>query len=279
MPDSAPTDHRLGDYVITVATAFGPRVLGLRHRDGPETFARLGPEVVIGTGTDLFRLRGGHRLWAAPEIPATTYAPDDTPVRVTADSTMVRLSGPPDAAGVGKELVVREGDLGLDVTHLLSWHGSRAASVAAWAITQLPLGGTAIIPWGGRDRDGVQADRSLVLWPYTDPTDHRLTLSSHHVTVKATAAPRLKIGAGPDPGRLGYLRNGWLFSKTVTPAGDGPRVDLGAVGQVFVGEDFCELETLGPLVRLQSGDEVEHHEFWRVEPCVDLADALERMGR
>ena len=33
-------------------------------------------------GSEPFHLRGGHRLWAAPEDPRVTYRPDDDPVEV-----------------------------------------------------------------------------------------------------------------------------------------------------------------------------------------------------
>ncbi|HKY47390.1 MAG TPA: hypothetical protein VJQ79_05325, partial [Acidimicrobiia bacterium] len=74
----------LGPYSIAAATAFGPRLASLRYRQGPELFAQLSDEVLINhpdSGT--YRFRGGHRLWAAPEVPAITYASDDHPCVVT----------------------------------------------------------------------------------------------------------------------------------------------------------------------------------------------------
>jgi hypothetical protein len=123
-------------------------------------------------------------------------------------------------------------------------------------------------------RPGLQADRSLVLWPYTDLDDRRLELRSGAVIVRARPGPALKVGTGPDPGRLGYLREGFIFVKTFPGAGEGEYPDRAAVGQVFVNEDFCELESIGPLAHLDDGGEVTHRETWEILDCPDVDTAL-----
>src|SRR5690606_38976804 len=60
-----------GPHVV-VTTDLGPRVLSLTLPDGTGhgLFASL-PELTIDTpGQPPFRMHGGHRLWAAPEVPA-----------------------------------------------------------------------------------------------------------------------------------------------------------------------------------------------------------------
>ena len=91
-----------------------------------------------------------------------------------------------------------------------------------------------------------------MLWPYSDGRfpGH---VSPRALTVNATEGPAFKIGTGPDPGRLGYLLGGHLFTKTVEPADSQPHPDWGAVGQFYLSDAFCELETLGPLVHLGPG--------------------------
>jgi hypothetical protein len=147
--------------------------------------------------------------------------------------------------------------------------------MAPWAITQLRLGGTAIIPIDGdTDPNPLQANASLVLWPYTDLTDPRVILHPGALTVRAEAGAAFKIGTGPAPGRLGYHLDGYLYTKTVTPAHDGRYADRGAVGQVYLGDSFCELETVGALVTLVPGEEAAHPESWAIEECTDLGEAL-----
>lgn len=270
----AEATYRIGRYTVGVPDGFGPRLLGFRAEAGPEMLVRLGPDVALHSGAGTVHFRGGHRLWASPEVPDLTHIPDDEPCEVVLEEGRLRVTGPVDAAGFTKQLEVSANRHGLVVDHQLGWSGPAPVRVGAWAITQLPLGGTALLPLGGREGTGYQGDRSLVLWPYTDLNDDRLGFRERTVVMAARPGPQLKLGSGPAPGRLGYLREGWLFTKTVEPAGEGDYPDRGAVGQVYMNEDFCELESLGPLAELEPGSEVRHREVWDALECPDLDSAL-----
>jgi hypothetical protein len=269
----------LGSYRIRVATAFGPRVLGLSRDDGPEIFASLGPEVVIDRpDSGVYRFRGGHRLWASPEIPEITYAPDDGSCSVATGTDSVAVVGGVDRSGLVKGIDVSLADGSLVVDHVLTNSGSEPIEVAPWAITQLRLGGVAIVPVSGEpDEDRLSASSSLVLWPYTDLTDPRVTWDRGGVLIRAEAGPPFKVGTGPSPGRLGYLIEGHLFTKTVTPAGPEPYPDRGAVGQFYLGDAFCELESVGPLATLKQDEKVTHREVWEIEECDSVAVAVSRL--
>jgi hypothetical protein len=266
----------LGPYLVEVAVDFGPRVLSFRREPGPDLFAQLGPDLVIDhPDSGLYRFRGGHRLWASPEIPAITYAPDDQPCQVTEQGDTLTVVGPPDRAGLKKRLsITARGDEAL-VEHVLTNAGLEPIEIAPWAITQLRLDGTAIVPIdGSADPNRLQANASLVLWPYTDLTDTRVTFHPGALSVRSEAGSALKVGTGPDPGRLGYLLDGHLFTKTVPSAEDAAYADRGAVGQFYLGDTFCELETVGPLVTLAPEAKTEHREVWEIEECGGLDEAL-----
>ena len=278
-----PLSFALGPYLLQVAVEFGPRVLGFRRDPGPEMFAQLGPDVVIDRpDSGVYRFRGGHRLWASPEVPVITYAPDDEPCGVTSmtgNVTSVNTLGRKDRAGLVKGIDVMQSDGIARVDHVLANAGSEPIEIAPWAITQLRLGGEAIIPIEGQaDPNRLQANRNLVMWPYTDLTDPRVTFHSGALSVRADAGPAFKVGTGPDPGRLGYLLDGHLFTKTVEPSHDGPYPDRGAVGQFYLGEVFCELETVGRLVTLDPGEETSHREVWEIEECDSLESAVTRLS-
>jgi hypothetical protein len=261
----------LGDYRVVIATAFGPRLLAFDHRLGRGPLVRLDDRVALDGGPDgPYRMRGGHRLWAAPELPEVTYATDDEPCEVVEEPGGVTVGGPTDAAGLRKTIRLRAAEDAVVVEHELSNAGPSAARVAAWAITQVRLGGIAMCPLLGNGNGGLQADRSLVLWPYTDPSDQRITYRPDGVSIEAAPGPALKLGAGPRPGALGYLLDGRLFTKTV--AGEQPDAeypDRGAVGQIYLNERFCELESVGPLTDLGPGESITHTEVWQLQPCED----------
>jgi hypothetical protein len=280
-PDSILIDLQLGPYSVAAATTFGPRLMSLRYRHGPELFAQLPDNVVIthpDSGT--YRFRGGHRLWAAPEVPAITYALDDHPCVVTTETDRLVITAPVDPAGLIKRVTVTLQGERLVVDHHLTNAGLRSVNVALWGITQFRLGGVALIPIGtGVVHHPSQADSSLVIWPYTDLTDRRLSWRRQAAIVEGAPGPPLKVGSGPDPGRIGYLFDRHLFIKEIRPAGAGCYVDRGAVAQVYVENTFCELESVGPAGPLDPGSSASHGEVWEVTECADLATAYDRVVR
>ena len=262
----------LGPYRLELAEDFGPRVTSLTRDDGPDLFARLDDSVVIDRG-DLpaYRFRGGHRLWVSPETPEITYAPDDHACQVVAENETVRTWAAADAAGLVKEIRISLDDDELIVEHKVTF---ARIPMAAWGITQLTLGGTAILAPSGADTAPLP-NRSIVLWPYSDVGDRRLSITDDLIAIEASGDSPVKIGVGPEPARLGYFHRGWLFEKWAE-ADTGEVPDLGAKSQVYVGQGFCELETVGTL--RPPREPALLAERWRLNPCPDLATAVERLS-
>jgi hypothetical protein len=194
-----------------------------------------------------------------------TYAPDDHACEVIEAEASVRVAGPADVAGLEKSITVSLDGERLVVDHRLTNAGDEPREVAPWAITQLRLGGVAELPLGSPNgRESLQADRSLVLWPYTNLADPRLSFRSDRVQIRGLAGPALKLGSSPDPGKLSYSLEDWCFSKRIEPVVGSRFADRGAVGQVFVKDSFLELETLGPLTLLERGQSADHREIWEI---------------
>ncbi len=265
----------LGPYRLAIAEDFGPRITSVRRGNGPEALATLEPETAIEHPGGVFRFRGGHRLWAAPETPAITYASDDHRCSVAFDGEGVRVTAPADDAGLVKELRVRDDGESLIVEHFIAGEVT-GNMVAPWAITQLSLGGVAIIPLTGEET-GPRPNRQLVLWPYTTMTDDRLHYGDKTIRIEARGSKPLKLGIGPTVDRLGYLKDEQLFIKSLVASSPGPVPDFGAAGQVYIGQGFCELETVGGLVDLRQGAATST-ERWTLLPCDDVAEA-ERLTR
>lgn len=250
-----------GGVTVMVTTSVGPRVLGLAAGEGNVMAVLPGAGLERPDGVRVAFI-GGHRLWAAPEIPERTYQSDDRPCAVTEVDGGVRVEAPTDGAGLAKRLSVRRDEAGWTIDHEIGNASGRAVTVAAWAITQLRPGGTATLPLPPRG-PGPQADRTLVLWPYTDLADPRVQVERGAVSIRsAPGGPPLKLGVAPGDGTLSYRIGDEVFEKGIDVDPEATYADRGAALQVYLCDDFCELETLGPLRTLEPGETVTHRERW-----------------
>ncbi len=261
-------------HTLYVTVDRGPRVIGYEVASGVNAFVALD-----GLGLDSpggrFEFMGGHRLWLAPETPGVTHLPDEEACTVELSGNNLHVTAPDNGSGYTRSIRVESFSDGFIVDHTVT--GTQATSarpVASWAITQLPLGGSAIVPFGpGPDPGDFQASHSLVLWPYTKLDDPRISVEDGYVLIEAVAGNPCKIGVRPDAGSMGYFRDGLLFSKRTDPAPD-PIPDLGASAQVYSGPDFVELETVSTLRELSPGQTTGHREVWRVRESITMQTAI-----
>jgi hypothetical protein len=265
-------------------TGAGPRLLRL-FAAGCERnlFAEI-PQVSWDTPHGTYHPYGGPRLWRSPEIPETTYLPDDRPPRVEALPDGVRITGAPDSVhGLGKTLEVRLDPAGPRVTvdHTITNLGAQTVELAPWAITQVAPGGWAVAPNAPPrlNSNDFLPDRSLALWSYTRLDDPRLRFKDDLVLVRADdTVPPFKIGLRSNAGWLGYYNGGVFFRKQAQPDWARPYPDFGCNLEVYVDHRFLELETLGPLTPLAPGGSLSHRETWQIwaglnAPCTPEATA------
>ena len=264
------TEVELGPYRLGVATEFGPRLISLRRGEGPEILATSIAATIDHAG-GTYQFHGGHRLWAAPEVPESTYASEDQPCSVESAANGVTVRSGVDEAGYTKEISVNLDDDRLRVDHNLTREPGAVEGMAAWAITQLPLGGLALLPLTGPETAPLP-NRELVVWPYTSMADERLRYREMGLEIGAGPGDPMKLGTGPQRPRLGYLRGGQLFVKEFDAASAGPVPDLGAGSQIYVGQGFCELETVGGLT---DGTVATVSERWSVHECDEAGAAWE----
>lgn len=256
---------------LRYALNVGPRLLGLRLAGSDENLLGEAPQLNWDTVHGTYRTFGGHRLWYGPQINGRTDVPDDRPVTVERLENGVRLTQAVEApAGIRKAIEVRlfPDRAGLRLIHTLTNCGIWPVELAPWAITMAPLGGTASIPLPARPMgpDTNFPNRSLIFWPFTRLEDPRLHLETDCVKLEGQPAlPASKLGCFSAGGVLEYRRNGVILRKRITSQPDQAYTDLGCNLELFVNDQILELETLGPLVRLEPGGAVEHVEEWEVE--------------
>ncbi len=267
-----------GAIELLVAQSVGPRILALHLPGKANLLAELPGVVIDRPGDRPFRFWGGHRLWYAPEEKAITYLPDDQPVTITAVEGGIQMTPPAElGTGMQKTITVTLPDetATVIVDHTLTNGGPRPRLCAPWAITQLKPGGVAILPQNSalNDPDGLQPNRSLALWPYTDINSPYIQWGNRFVFVQATMQKQdspLKIGWPNPAGWMAYSWGEMLFMKQAVYQPSDDYFDMGSSSQCYCRHDFIELETLGPRTLLEPGQSISHREIWRVLSSVQL---------
>ena len=253
----------------------GPRIVRLFVGDSDTNWLAEAPQAQVQTAYGPYSLRGGHRLWHAPETLARTYVPDDEGLKVEETEQGVRLYQPTEGpTGIAKTVTIEldNGRCALTLHHTLRNDNLWSIELAPWALTQLRLGGTAILPQqtSPLDEDGFWPNRSLVYWPYTNMRDRRLHLDDEYVLVQAIPhSRRFKIGYFNRHGWVAYLWRGGLLVKQFSPQPDQPHVDFNSNCEIYADHRFIELETLAPLTRLEPGQEAVHTEVWTLHNDID----------
>jgi len=267
-----------GALAVWLTRSVGPRMIGLALPGGANLFAELPADTLECPGVGAFSLRGGHRLWYAPEDPRRTYLPDDEPLAIAEIEHGVLITQPVEAStGIQKSLAVTlpGSDARVIVDHKLHNRGSDPVELAPWAITQLKPGGTAVLPQatGLADAYGLLPNRHVVLWPYTPINSPHITWRDAFILVAATMRDgALKLGFPNPTGWLAYLVDGTLFVKHAAYDPNAAYFDRGSSSECYCNARFVELETLGPRVTLAPGQSAGHRETWTVHPATHLQD-------
>jgi hypothetical protein len=259
--------NRAVDLVLLAEA--GPRIIRFGFRGGANELREF-PDLAERGAKDRWHVRGGHRLWHAPEDLVRTYAPDNDPVEVTGLGAGLKAVQPVEkSTGIRKEMEVSL--LGerpcARVLHRLVNEGPWPVELAPWAPTLLERGGRAIValpPRGVHPQDCAPT-ATIALWPYTDMSDRRFSWGSRYVMVRqdpANGVTPQKIGVRTDAGWCAYWRAGHLFVKRFDHHDDCPYPEMGSPVTVFTNSHAMELETLGPMVVLRPGGSVEYTETW-----------------
>ena len=267
-----------GQVELIVTSDIGPRVMRYGAPGGPNLFWE-DPKTLGRTGGAEWQLIGGHRLWGAPEAQPRTYAPDNSPVAVRVEGAGVRATQPVEpATGLQKELVITLAASGSAVTvaHRVTNRNLWAIELAPWALTMMAPGGVSVaaLPPRGKHPQDLLPTHPLVMWAYTDFSDRRWQLNKKYVILRQdpkNAEPQ-KAGLFNPNTWAAYLLGSDLFIKRTRADPSRAYADFGCSYETFTNADFLELETLGPLGKLEPGATVEHVERWTLDRNIRLAN-------
>jgi hypothetical protein len=277
-----------GTVELIVTLEVGPRILSYRKNGGVNPL-KVFEDQAGGTGEQIWRSRGGHRLWIAPEDKVLTYFPDNTPVawEKLGDLRAKLVSTPETSTGFQKEIeiTIDPAGTGVNIVHRVTRIDSTPAYVSPWALTVMAAGGVAIVPqpeMGQHPRD-LLPNRAMVLWPYTDMSDPRWRFGRKYILLKQdVSSGPTKIGLAHQLGWSGYLIEGAFFFKRYPWNPTAVYPDNGCNFETFTNARMLELESLGPLTSLHPKQSVEHAERWELHDgpaSLDAANPEEQIDR
>src|SRR5258708_5262120 len=111
-----------GEIEAILTGDVGPRVISFGFVGSRNLFL-VRPEELGGTAEPDFKLRGGHRIWTAPEEVPRTYHPDNLPVEIRMEGAAITATAPREpGTGLRKEIEFRMAGVGARalVTHRIS---------------------------------------------------------------------------------------------------------------------------------------------------------------
>lgn len=269
--------ERLTDGVIEldVTTDFGPRVIRFGFVGGQNLMLTI-PGELETTGEPDFKCRGGHRLWAAPEMMPATYYPDNVPVMVERWDGGLVATAPVESVGLQKQMTIEMlGEGRVRLTHTLWNRGHWPMELSIWALTMMAPGGLGIagFPPRGTHPEMLAPTNPLIMWAFSDFTDERLQITRKYLTLRQerTIARPNKFGLWSRETWGAYLLGRDLFVKRAQADIDWRYPDFGASFEMWVNGDTLELETLSPLRVLVPGDSMMHIEEWSLHRAGAIA--------
>ena len=256
-----------GEIELVATTDVGPRIIRLGFVGGQNLFKNY--EAVLGrTGDAEWHNYGGHRLWHAPEVYPRTYAPDNGPAQHDWDGATLVLGNTEGGNGLEKEirLTVSPASPCVEVSHRITNRNPWAVELAPWALSVMAPGGRAIYPQEDfrPHPDVLTPARPLVLWHFTDMSDPRWTWGRRYIQLRQdpAATTKQKVGLLNKQGWAAYVLGGdalvirYAYDPAATYA------DMGCNTETYTDPEMLEVETLGPLTRLEPGAHVDHVEDW-----------------
>jgi len=267
-----PNCHRLSNGIVDVVITadVGPRLIRFGFEGEANVFKEY-EEMLGKTGGEEWRIFGGHRLWHAPEADPRTYFPDNAPVKIEDHGAFVRtVQDVEPTTRLQKEMDVylAPDAAQVKVVHRIYNRHEWSVEFAPWALSVMAPGGTCVapLPPRGTHPENLLPGNTLTLWTFTDMSDPRWTWGEKYFMLRQdvdNARPQ-KVGVLNVPGWAAYANSGTLFVVRFDYDADATYADMGSNFETFTNDEMLEVETLGPLSRVEPGECVEHVETWQL---------------
>ena len=272
MKTSRLTDPRFGESLyatngmveLYIPLTYGLRIAHFSFCGEQNVFWEQPKDMTILTKGD-WRLRGGHRMWVAPEDDRE-YFPDNDPIdcRVEGD-TIYLTQGNDGFQKVIKSMAITfVGDASVQVVHGMQNTDCISRQCALWPISVMAPGGTEHIPLQLVD-DGDHPSHWLSFWNHTNIGDPRVTYKADEIILaQRPIGEHCKIGVSRISAPAWYENHGVIFEKEF-PVTDGVLYpDNNVSYETYMCDQMLEMESLSPLYTFAPGEIREHTEVWHL---------------
>ena len=254
-----------GEITVGVALDYGIRISYLSLGGSDNLFFEQPRNMTELTTPDGWRVRGGHRLWVAPEG-KHDYYPDNEPIsaEILENGLLVRQKNDPWLCGEREVELRFLPENVIEVVHRVKNTDTVSRSFSLWGVTSMAPGGTEYIPLALRD-GGSDPNHVFTTWDYTSLGDARATYARDLITLEHYATgQKYKIGVGHPMGSVRYVNRGVVFEKLMDVKAGAEYPDGGVSFETFLCDAMVEVETLSPMMNVGAGETATYSEFWKL---------------
>jgi hypothetical protein len=267
-----------GEIELIVTGDVGPRIIRLGFVGGQNLFKEY-EEQLGKSGEEKFQLRGGSRVWKAPEDPIATWAPDNVAVNIKPTAGGLIATAPTESVSMlQKEIEITMAPSGTTVTvsNRITNRSLYTLEFSPWVLTQMAQGGMAIagFPPRGKHPINLEVTNPLAMWAYTNLADNRWKFTKKYLTLRQEPDNHdaQKLGTFNSDTWGAYLLNNEAFIKRTKSDPSKTYPDFGCSFETFTNNEFLELETLGPFGKVAPGQTVQQTEQWGIFRNVKLSE-------
>lgn len=253
-----------GIIEIAVPLSFGIRVGHFSFLGEKNVFFEQPSDLECFNTPDGWKLRGGHRLWLAPEQEAT-YSPDNEPITYEIKNDEIILTQKEDSRlNIVKRFIIRMEDTRLYITHQMVNTGTNPINGSLWAVSVMAPKGTEIIPLETRE-GGFDPLNRFSFWDHTNPGDPRAEYHKDKICLKHKPMDdKYKIGVGHPISPVRYELDDTVFLKHFEVKKDQIYPDGNCSFETYMSKYMVEIESLSPMFTIAPGEKAEHKEIWEL---------------
>ena len=240
----------------------------INHNNQKEIYAEL-----YGEDLKPWAILGGHRIWTSPEAFPRSYVPDYESEYEPIENGIKVVSPVQSWTQLQPEVEITIiGENEVKVVHRLKNCGAWPIEFSVWALSVCDTGSTLFVPQSSRKveisrRSEVLHNRTLTLWEYSNMADERVTWGKKYIALRQdkNVLQPFKFGINNEDGYAICFNHGNMFVKKYDTVLFGNYPDGGSSSfEAYTNGALLEVESIGELKKIESGDMNEHTEYWKL---------------